>query len=175
MSPTIVAVADKNAGPYPLGIQPSSPHPPSPSPPQTDYLSMDQNELLKQNIAETRKRMHQQSLFAELFDFAKKRHWKKKVLTLVIISSSACVFIDLIFFDHIRKFLIAFLQWMAVHTALAGLTFIAIFVISTRKYLYISHTSCVCVFCGMRVLWTMSCVASESLVDHVWRAREFSI
>jgi hypothetical protein len=142
MSPT-------TAAPDPPGIEPSaspaSSSPPSAAPSQTDYLSMDQTELSERNRMETQEfMMHSnrkeptpstggKSLLAELLEFVKKRPLKKKVLTVVIVVSSISVFIDLIFFGNIQNVLIAFLEWMVLHTALAVFAFIAIFVVSTRK------------------------------------------
>jgi hypothetical protein len=123
MSPSAVA----NAAPDPSGIMAHSPS--SPSSPQTQYLHMDQTE----NEEETTRHVHPDSLFVELLQFAKKRNWKKKVLTVSIMASSLCVFCDLIFFGHIQKFLLLFLEWMTTHTWLAVFAFIAMFVVSTRK------------------------------------------
>eukprot|EP00978_Attheya_sp_CCMP212_P038547 scaffold192017_cov55-Attheya_sp.AAC.1 len=121
MSPSAVA----NAAADPPGIL--APSPSSPSSPQTDYLQMDQNEY----NAETTRNVHPDSLFVELLEFVKKRNWKKKVLTVFIMVSSLCVFVDLIFFGHIQKILLLFLEWMTTHTTLAVFAFIAIFVVST--------------------------------------------
>ena len=126
----------------------SNPYPQSS--PQTDYLAMTPNELLSQhnNITESRaiataivRPSHNQSrghdddktLIAELIDFAKNRNWKKKLLTVVIVTSSMGVFVDLIFFGNIQRLLVIFLEWMTTHTTLAVFCFLVIFVVSTRK------------------------------------------
>ena len=74
------------------------------------------------------------SLLLELSEFNRKRNWKKKLLTVVIILSSILVFYDLIFRRDIQHWLTRFLEWMTVHPNGAVLAFILIFVISTRKY-----------------------------------------
>ena len=124
-----------NATPDPPELEPNPSHSP-----QTDYLAMNQNELSQHNIAETtattttRVHHHDKTLFAELFEFAKHRNWKKKLLTVVIVTSSVGVFIDLIFFGNIQSVLVTFLKWMADHTTLAVFAIILMFVVSTRKY-----------------------------------------
>jgi hypothetical protein len=157
--------ASIHASPDRPEIEPS-PSLPSPPSPQTDYLAMNQDELSEQNIVETTStrqpaRPHDQSLFAELLDFVKHRNWKKKLLTAAIMGSSVCVFVDLIFFGNIQSILIRFLEWMALHTTLAVFAFIAIFVISTRKYRWSCRSSCVYMIRGIMASWLVPSFCSH--------------
>ena len=116
---TTSTVTNANATPDPPPELEPNPSPPS-SPtdylatPQTDYLAMNQNELSQHNIVEH-------------------RNWKKKLLTVVIVTSPVVVFVVWICFGNIQNLLVNVLDWMAIHTTLAVFCFIFMFVISTRK------------------------------------------
>ena len=75
-----------------------------------------------------------QSLLEELIQYGKAKSWKKKILTVLVMTTSALVFYDLLFGDYIIDHLEHFVQWMTEHCAEAVVAFIALFVISTRKY-----------------------------------------
>jgi hypothetical protein len=73
------------------------------------------------------------ALFRDLLDYTAKKNWKKKVMTLLVMSSSLAVFIDLLFLGHIQTLLQGFIFWMADNNVKAIFAFIVLFVVATRK------------------------------------------
>jgi len=71
-------------------------------------------------------------LFRELVNYGINKSWKKKVLTVLVCSSSFLVFADLLFFGNIVNWLQAFILWMGNNIVAGIFAFIGIFVITTR-------------------------------------------
>ena len=74
-----------------------------------------------------------QSLTHELIQYSKAKSWKKKVLTVLVMTTSVLVFYDLLFGDYIIDRLEHFIQWMTENSTKAVVAFIALFVVSTCK------------------------------------------
>jgi hypothetical protein len=73
-------------------------------------------------------------LIRELIQYARAKTWKKKILTVLVSACSILVFYDLFFGDYILQYLEEFIFWMSVHSAIAVLAFVVLFVVATRKY-----------------------------------------
>lgn len=71
------------------------------------------------------------SLILELIDYGRKKTWKKKLMTIFLMVSSALVFYDLIFGSFIISHLEDFINWMTLHPSYAVVAFVSIFVVCT--------------------------------------------
>jgi len=104
---------------------------------QSDYVSMDQakqSERLQTSGAKEGQEEEELHFFWELLRFAKNRSWKKKLMTVLIFSSSAYVLIDLVFLGNIMKLIENFLTWMTNHSGAAVGCFLGFFVLATLLF-----------------------------------------
>ena len=69
-----------------------------------------------------------------LLDFARKRSWKKKLLTVLIVLSSVYVITDILFLGNVVPFVNSFLDWMTQHTVLGILVCVLFFAAATLVF-----------------------------------------
>jgi uncharacterized membrane protein YdjX (TVP38/TMEM64 family) len=98
---------------------------PTPECAKTSYVSMDEvrchtsfcNELV--------------DLFWELLDYTRNKHWKKKLLTAFMVSSSIVVFTDLLFLGNIVRWIHQYAEWMSLHIFFGTFFFIILLALCT--------------------------------------------
>ena len=74
------------------------------------------------------------NFFQELIHFAKHRSWKKKVMTVLIVTTSFYVLYDLIFLGHVQQAIISSLEWCTRNPYGAVFSFLGIFVVATLLF-----------------------------------------
>jgi uncharacterized membrane protein YdjX (TVP38/TMEM64 family) len=128
-----------------------------------DYLGRSPPE--NENPTRTRLNAEIRDLFHELVTYAKTKSWKKKVLTVLVSSSSLLVLVDLIFFGNIVHWLRDFILWMRTHIIQGIFAFIGLFVFTTLVFIPPSILTFGCGFiladvCGLMpgiIAATMAC------------------
>ena len=118
---------------------------PNPNPPPTTNPTT-MTTKMKKNFEHNNKfdsfRLELMDLIKDLIQYGRQKTWKKKILTMILCTSSLVVFYDLLF--NKPSFIISklheFVVWTMIHPHLAVLAFIITFVISTRTYPIILHT-----------------------------------
>lgn len=69
----------------------------------------------------------------EIWQYMRKRSWKKKALMVFSITLCILVFTDLLLWGNTQKWRMSFVAWMEHHVIAGIFAFIAIFIISTRE------------------------------------------
>jgi uncharacterized membrane protein YdjX (TVP38/TMEM64 family) len=75
----------------------------------------------------------QQSIFEELFNHFRRRSWKKKLFTFLVILTITPVFLDLFILQtgHVTSFIDTFLDWMATNPLLGVWAYISMMILTS--------------------------------------------
>ncbi|KAL3772980.1 hypothetical protein ACHAW5_005052 [Stephanodiscus triporus] len=84
-----------------------------------------------------RRHREQPHIARELFLFLKRRSWKKKLLTLVVILSVTPVILDVFVFrsGHLRSCMSSYLTWIGEHTILGPFSYVAVLVLTSLIFI----------------------------------------
>lgn len=96
-----------------------------------DTLEGDTSQQPHQSAKDEHEERH---IIHELLHFAKHRDWKKKLLTVFIVLSSAYVLIDLIFFTNVRTIIVECFEFMKYHPWSAVVFFLGFFLLFTLLF-----------------------------------------
>lgn len=74
-------------------------------------------------------------VFHEVAHYTSTKSWKKKVLMVMLYTSSLLVLVDLVFFGNIVQWLCDFMLWMQTHVMEGIFAFIGLFIITTLVFI----------------------------------------
>jgi uncharacterized membrane protein YdjX (TVP38/TMEM64 family) len=92
------------------------------------------DEEQRRHAKQKQEELRQGHIFWELIHFLRHRHWKKKVLTVIILFTSSYVIYDLIFLGHVRNGIEYAVQWMTRNVACAVVSLIVLFIVGTLLF-----------------------------------------